>query len=316
MRHKKKYLALSLLLIAFNTEAGPLDTLPKNPISKKSSPILGIEAVYCINAGLDPFADMQSLDELKKFQIQPIVLSPIKNHHISQTSLHEIGLKFSSDMQKSRWASYCTSWDPWQKDFVFLTPTHSALSIFSVYISQETILKSLNFLNVIKNAHEMNYAMIWIVDGAIQIVSDPNQIPVKIDSLNKLIGKDQWDILYTDNDTHDYSLYQGFNDFESDLKGLDLSWFWRPDHLPDFKKLSSRTVVSQDFIKIGSRMRTHSLIINKTGLEKIMTYYASHGCFNPLDHEIAMIPNIQLYALRNNLVTLHPSSLKKSGQSQ
>ena len=136
-----------------------------------------------------------------------------------------------------------------------------------------------------------------------------------IEKLDQLVGKDGWDILYTDLDTSDAPLYSEINDFESDLKG-DLWFFWRPDiDLSDRSHFAKRTILSEDFIKIGGRMRTHSMIIRRSGMKKILDFEKSHHIFIAYDHELATVPDIQMVSLRYNLVT-HAPSLSDTYTSQ
>jgi hypothetical protein len=136
------------------------------------------------------------------------------------------------------------------------------------------------------------------------VKEDPARLAGCIERLDALVGTDGWDILYTDMDYQDYPLYREQNDFQSDLKGILPELFWRPD-MPsnDLSRYAKRSPIDQEFLKIGSRMRTHSMIIRKSGMEKILQFEKSRKMYLPIDHEIAMIPNIRLYSLRHHLVT-------------
>ncbi len=78
---------------------------------------------------------------------------------------------------------------------------------------------------------------------------------------------------------------------------------WRPD-MPDLAldPLLEHTPVGEFFYKIGSRNRTHSMIIRRTGIEKILMFYKEKNIFLPYDHELGFIPNIRLYVVSEPIV--------------
>ena len=161
----------------------------------------------------------------------------------------------------------------------------------------------MSHLSLIKNAYEQNLNCLWILEDDFKIVQNPSEASRILNDLEQSVGKAGWDILYTDLDTYDHDYYLCTNDFLSDLKGFDTTWFWRPDLKINKASLAKRTKISPYFLKLGSRMRTHSYIINRTGMKKILDFYQTHGLYAPYDHELALIPGMNLYSLSYDLVT-------------
>jgi len=88
----------------------------------------------------------------------------------------------------------------------------------------------------------------------------------------------------------------------------ELEWMWRPDlALSDFSAYVKHTKIGKNFKRIGSRIRTHSMIIRRSGIKKILDYVKKHGIFVPYEYDIALIPNIQLYTLNYDLITFSDS---------
>ena len=54
------------------------------------------------------------------------------------------------------------------------------------------------------------------------------------------------------------------------------------------------------------------MMIRRSGVEKILRFNKEHGIFMPYDHEIAFVPDIRLYALKQPIVGAHakPSDTK------
>ena len=166
---------------------------------------------------------------------------------------------------------------------------------------------SLSHLSLLQDAYDSGYQTIWIMEDDIVVKKDPQEISSLIKKLDLLIGKDGWDILYTDTDAADRSQYNVQQDFEQDLTA-DLWFFSRPDmDLSNRSSFAKRTILSDDFIKIGSRMRTHSMIIRRSGIKKILDFEKQRHIFIPYDHELAIVPDIRLFSLRYDLVTNGPA---------
>ena len=84
---------------------------------------------------------------------------------------------------------------------------------------------ALSHLSVIRNAYDAGYQTIWVLEDDIAVEQDPHRLSALIDKLDSLVGKEGWDILYTDTDRTDSFMYEEENDFESDLKGGPLRAF-------------------------------------------------------------------------------------------
>lgn len=306
-----KSIFLSLLICVVSVcHADFTDHLKKN-IGKKSnaSPIRNIDFIYLINLDQRPEKFEKCLAQLKPFELSPHRFSAIYGWDLPAEAFNELGIKFLPGMLSDQWVAYFPPEGSGAPEVDFLRKESVGKVFFSRWMTPGTIGCTLSHLSVLQDAYDAGYQTIWIMEDDISVQSDPNLLSDLIDNLDELVGKKGWDILYTDIDLADKPLYTEENDFESDLKG-DLWWFWRPDvDLSNRTPFAKRTIISDDFIKIGSRMRTHSMIIRRAGMKKILSYAKEHHLFLPYDHELAIIPNIQLFNLRYNIVTccLSPS---------
>ena len=149
----------------------------------------------------------------------------------------------------------------------------------------------MSHLSVLKDAYDSNYEIIWILEDDFLIQDDPHLLTDYIEKLDQLVGRAGWDVLYTDKKS-------GFVCFE------DSHDCWRPD-TPLFNQYSllEMTDLNEHFVKIGARARTHSMLITRSGMKKILDFTLTHGIFNPYDADIAFVPGINLYCLKQDLIT-------------
>jgi hypothetical protein len=140
------------------------------------------------------------------------------------------------------------------------------------------------------------------MEDDVQVMRDPCIISDLIDDLDKLVGKENWDVLYT---------YRG----QGGPSGLHLPADWKPSR-PDFhcqNLLNLHQPVSEKFIRTGSRWGTHSMIIRHSGMVKILEFLKTHKLFYPYDVEIWLPPGIQLFAVIDDVVSTIAGAISDTG---
>jgi GR25 family glycosyltransferase involved in LPS biosynthesis len=148
---------------------------------------------------------------------------------------------------------------------------------------------ALSHLSVLQNAYDAGHQSIWVLEDDVLVRGDPRSISNYIEKLDSLVGCDGWDILYTDGVTY----------FEPFTPGT----VWRPDMASiDYDPLYERTDLGEDFYKIGGRCQAHSMIVRRSGIQKILEFENSHGIYLPYDIEIAFVPNMRFFNLKHNVV--------------
>ena len=274
--------------------------------------IRNIDFIYLINLDQRPEKKEACLSQLSRYQIVPYRFSAVCGWDLSAAALQEVGVKFTPTMLLSEWALDAGG----DLKSEFLQESSYGKTLFSSSMALGAIGCSLSHLSVLEDAYQSQYETIWVLEDDIDVQKDPHLLSDYIDKLDALLGKEGWDILYTDMDFKDPyfeslspPLIKVDNDFNSTthLKG-DFSFFWRPDiDLSDKSRFTKRTVLSEDFILIGSRSRTHSMVIRRSGIKKILDFEKKHHLFLPYDHEIATVPGIKLINLKTNLITYKES---------
>jgi GR25 family glycosyltransferase involved in LPS biosynthesis len=180
------------------------------------------------------------------------------------------------------------------ESYVALSASCFGFTYYSLWTSRGAVGCTLSHLSVLQDAYDAGYQTIWIMEDDISVRGNPHLLSDWIEELDQLT---EWDVLYTDSD------YLKNIDPNKDLL-TQLPMIWRPD-LPffDLSILLEEVEVGEHFIKVGGRSRTHSLIIRRSGMEKILHFYEEHNMFAPYDWELALVPEIRLYVLKEDIVT-------------
>ncbi|MCX6990628.1 MAG: glycosyltransferase family 25 protein [Chlamydiae bacterium] len=278
-----------------------------NKIEKSS--IENIDFIYLINLDQRPEKLTKVLERLMPYKIQPHRFSAVFGAGLSVETINNIGLNFTHGMSEGELAVSFSSDGPEGSrapSFNLLNKDSYGKTVFFRTMTAGAIGCAMSHLSVLQDAYDAGYQTVWVLEDDIVVKQDPHTLSRLIKKLDDLVGKEGWDVLYTDTDASDAfttSVYNKEQDFEKDL--VFKHWFFnRPDMTPaDHSSLAKRTVISEDFVKIGSRMRTHSMIIRRSGMKKILDFEKERHIFIPYDHEIALVPDIRMYNLRYDVVT-------------
>jgi len=296
-------LALALCInVAAHADLTPyLKKFPETPRNK--SPIKNIDSIYLINLDQRPEKLQRCVSQLQSYGISPNRFPAIFGWGLPPEVLHGAGVKFLPGMMGDEWVTYFSPDGNRTPEIEFLREESYGKNFLCRWMTPGMVGCALSHISVLQDAYDSGYETIWIMEDDISIKQDPQLLSQYIKKLDSVVGKNKWDILYTDTDKCDKDIYEAGNDFESDLKG-DLWFYIRPDlDLSDHSIYAKRTIINEDFIKIGSRLRAHSLIIRRAGIKKILDFMKEHHIFLQYDHELAIVPGIQMFNLRSDVVT-------------
>ncbi len=253
-----------------------------------------IDYIYLINLDQRTEKLLKCNLQCNLYGIQPQRFPAIYGWSLSPEILNEIGVRFQPEMWKGREFVYDIHFQP-----NFLNESMYGKTFFSQWTSLGAIGCTLSHLSVLKDAYESQYKTIWVMEDDIHILRNPKQLTKLIEELDTL---DEWDVLYTDCDYwHENTI-----DLKRDLLS-QVPWMWRPD-LPSFdlSNLFKHSSLGKHFEKIRCRIRAHSLIYRRSGIEKILNFYKNRNMFVPYDWEIALVPNLKLYVLKIGVVSFYP----------
>lgn len=288
-----------LLLFAVSCFAGIENQYRKLENKLGSSGMRNIDYIYLINLDDRPEKWENSIKQLIAYGIFPERFPGIYGWTLPPAVLNDMALKFQHGMWTGREAVMHFPPDgDGTPQMVLLNGACYGKAYFSGWTVKGTIGCTLSHLSVMKDAYDAGYKTIWIMEDDIQVLRDPNELNELIEKLDALVGPNGWDLLYTD---YDYLVVDKTRDIASQIP-----IYWRPD-MPflNVDSLADHKDINDHFLKIGNRMRAHSIIYRRCGLEKILNFYREHDNFLPYDNEVSLIPGIQMYVVKKSVVSFH-----------
>lgn len=162
---------------------------------------------------------------------------------------------------------------------------------YPVRLSPGSLGCLLTHISILKDAYDREFSIIWVMEDDIEFIEDPKKL---VNLLSILFTIDpEWDIFYTDID------YRRQNGYTRSL-GLDP----RPGQkLHPLEHYITRDYCHKDIMRIRSRYGTHSMIISKNGIKKILDYHTSRPIWTAIDIAMHYIPGIRQYSSRRDIVS-------------
>jgi GR25 family glycosyltransferase involved in LPS biosynthesis len=243
-----------------------------------------------------------SVDQLAPFGIYPYRFSAVNGWELSLEDINDVGLKFSPEMEGG---FLCTRY---RLDGNF-EPSHEVLqnygdTCFCHCLSRGAIGIALSHLSILQDAEDSGYETIWVMEDDVEVMRDPRILSDLIDNLDTLVGKENWDILFTDRDIRD-------------ANGVHKECYWaakRPDFMPlRANDYATRIKVNPDFYKIGARWGAHSMIIRRSGIQKLLRFFKAHRIFFPYDMDYILVPGIKLFTVSEDVISNFPKAVSDNG---
>ncbi len=262
-----------------------------------------IDFIYMINLDQRPEKWQLSIEQLRPFGIEPYRFSAVNGWELSLEAINDVGLKFTPFMEGGFMAtSYHLNGN--------FEPSHEKIehfgqTYFCHCMARGTIGIALSHISILKDAFDSGYETIWVMEDDIEVLRDPRILPDLIDELDRAVGKDNWDILFTDRDIRDSN-------------GNHKSTIWaarRPDYPWGFPKndFTENKIVSGDFRKIGARYGATSMIVRRCGMKKLLQFFETHSIFLPYDLDFIYPQNIKLYTVLIDVISNLPKALSDNG---
>ena len=237
--------------------------------------IRNVDFIYLINLDKRPEKFASCLAQLRPYGIEPYRFSAVNGRNLSREALDDCGVRFKVGMRGDIPGMYCPLDDG---SLVHELANVLGRAYFFDTMSLGTIGCSLSHLSILRDAYDAGYSTIWIMEDDINVIKNPHLVSACIDRLDQLVGHDGWDLLFTD------------QDMISDETGTYNSCFVcfiRPDFiLKNPGRFFQRVVINDEFRRIGARYGTHSYLIRRSGMKKILDFVKRYNLFYPIDAEI------------------------------
>jgi GR25 family glycosyltransferase involved in LPS biosynthesis len=294
---------LGLLFFLAFLHADLVDHLKKVESKSAAYSMPGIDFIYLINLDERPEKLKKSLDQLAFYGIYPCRFSAVNGWKLSLEALNDVGLKFSPIME----AGILGTCYPVDKNF---EPSHETIyecgkNYFCHCMSRGAIGIALSHISILQDALDSGYETIWVMEDDIDVIRDPRTLSDLIEELDEEVGKGNWDVLFTDRDIRD-------------TNGNYATTYYagrRPDYLvfTQMNDYAMKKQVSPTFIKIGARSGAHSLILRRSGIQKLLRFFYAHQIFFPYDMEYILPKGIQLYTVTEDVVSNLPKAASDNG---
>ena len=266
-----------------------------------------IDFIYTINLDQRPEKFESCTKQLHPYGIFPYRFSAVNGWELSHDTINQLGIVYNPATMKSNnlWGTCYFAENNGQ-------PFHEVIHVagrtyFSHCLSRGAIGIVLSHLSILQHAYDSGFKTIWVMEDDIDVLQPPSLISDAIDRLDALVGKDGWDVLFTDQDT-------------KNQKGEYVpcrAFARRPNFTPkNQERFRTAKDISPNFRKIGARYGAYSMIVRRSGMKKILDFIKTYKVFLPYDMEFYLPNDIRLFSVTKDIVSTQinaPSDNEKPG---
>ncbi|HSX12792.1 MAG TPA: glycosyltransferase family 25 protein [Chlamydiales bacterium] len=252
-----------------------------------------IDFIYMINLEERPEKFERASLELSRYGIQPFRFSAVNGWKLSTAAINEIGVKFTSSFNEQQFLGSIYREIEGKEYLGSEIIRSNGETFFTLGLSRGAMGIILSHLSILQDAYDSGYETIWIMEDDIEAIEDPRQLSSLIQKLDTVISK--WDILFTDTDT-------------KDRQGNHVpcrSVAARPNfNIEPLSSFYNRFYsLSPDFSRIGMRYGAYSMIIRRSGIEKILNHFKTYGIFIPYDMDFWLNSDLIMVSPTKDIVS-------------
>ena len=288
-----RFLATFFLVCVSALQADIEDYFKKVVNKSDCYSMMNIDFIYMINLDQRPEKFRMSMDQLAPFGIYPCRFSAVNGWELSLEAINDVGVKFAPSMEGGFMATtYHLNGDG--------KPSHEIIANFGqTYfvhcLARGAIGCALSHLSILQDAYDSGYNTIWIMEDDIEVIRDPRILPQLIEKLDSLVGKDGWDILFTDRDFR--TANGSYAPAYGAAKRPDYAFFL---YANDY---SFKVDISSEFRRIANRYGTASMIIRRSGIKKLLQFFKAHQIYLPYDMDLIYARGIKIYTVTEDVVS-------------
>ncbi len=260
-----------------------------------------IDFIYMINLDKRPEKYANTMRALEPYGVYPYRFSAVNGWELSFDAIDDLGTNYQPGTPHGPICSVFRHVNG-KEIMSFEVMKEEGIAYYCHSLSRGAIGCLLSHISVLQDAYNSGYQTIWVMEDDIRVVEDPHIISDLIDQLDRLAPG--WDVFFTDDET----------------KGADGSRFYcggirpRPNfQYQDLDYYYQRQYVNADIVKLGLRFGAYSMIIRRSGVEKLLNYFKTYHLFFPYDMEYFFPPGIKLYACTRDIVTTIAGGISDNG---
>lgn len=300
---KFKCLIAGLLILAGSLNASLQDHFKSvTDVRPTNQGLEEVDFIYMINLDQRPEKFKMSLDQLTPYGITPYRFSAVNGWEMTFDTVDDVGVKLTPGMNNGQWGTCYLRDENWE-------PHHEIVQkIGRVYfchcMSRGAIGICLSHLSILQDAYDQGYETIWVMEDDIQVIRDPHLITDAIKKMDKYVGRDNWDLLFTDQDTKN----------QEGKYVPCMGYAWRPNFTPaNPGRFVSRRMIGLELRQIGARYGAYSMIVRRSGMKKILDFFKTYQIFLPYDMDFYMPENIKLFCVMKDIVSTMPKAASDNG---
>ncbi len=272
---------------------GGIEDYFKKAVNKSGSHSMrAIDFVYVINLDKRTEKYARTMDALEPFNITPYRFSAVNGWQLSHQALNDLGIIFQEGMAPGPIATVFRLDTDGKEYNSYEVMKEIGVAYYCHSLSRGAIGCLMSHLSILQDAYDSGYQTIWVMEDDIKIVRDPNEISVHVDTLNS--ETPNWDVLFTD----------------CEIKGGDgkpvpcACIRPRPNfQVQPLQYYLNRTPLNSHMTKIGMRFGSASMVVNRSGMKKILDFFKTYKVYFPYDIDYFIVPGINLYMMNYDIVT-------------
>ena len=277
--------------------------VPKTALCKTPQKI---DYAYVINLPERIDRWISCLSEMQRYDIVPQHFNGIYGWDLTAEELAQIGVPLQSWMWNTKAPLIHF---PLEKKghpvWVKFDETSYGKAVFYGWQTKGTIGRTLSHLSILKDAFDADYETIWVMEDEVAFVNDPHRLSALIEELDSTVGPTGWDVLYTDLAywaiEPTYELIRQI----SHIIRLDAALYYPTALSNPTAFCTNHRDIGPHFMQIAGREGTGSIIYRRSGIEKILQFYRNYHLFTAYSSELALVPNLRLFALKEGITSLN-----------
>jgi GR25 family glycosyltransferase involved in LPS biosynthesis len=284
----KRFCAVTLLSFSLLC-GGVIDHLRQVDDQTPCRSLPHIDTIYVINLDKRPEKYALVSKELSKYGITPQRFSAINGWELPLDTIRDIGVSFAPSMPPLSPLKRFTV----EGEVLDRVPREGEV-YFAPGMTRGAIGTALSHLSVIRDAYDKGHETIWILEDDITAVQDPRLLSDVIERLNDEVGRDGWDLLFTDFETRNQR-----GEYVETHKG----YFPRLNFTPEGPfPFHINYPCSPLFRRVEVRSGAYSMVLRRSGMRKLLEFFATYNLFHPYDVDYLAPPGMRAYSPRGDIV--------------
>lgn len=261
-----------------------------------------IDCIYMINLDERPEKFERCCNLLAFYGVVPLRFPAVNGWALSLDTINDLGVVCEPWTMDNRMATCYPPEDAGE-------PRHEPMltwgrTYFCHCMARGSMGIVLSHLSILQDAYDSGYETIWVMEDDIDLIQNPHVLTDLIEQLDVAVGKEGWDILFTDQDTK--------NSHGSYVPNT--SYAWIPNYVPDDpNQFAARRDINSLFRQVGARFGAYSMIVRRSGMVRLLEFIKERRLFIPYDIEYALPPGIRLVTVLKDVVSTQPGAPSDNG---